>query len=129
MAIVAHADATAAVTIAAECMAERDGVIATTLALALFDTVIVTMVRFASERSAEKDGVIATTLALALFITVIVTVVRFLKRTVSSPPLLLLSGNRHRCHALIAYCHNAVAVVLRTLQLAAMLQVDKQILA
>jgi len=63
MAVVAHADATAAVTIAAEHSAKKDGIIATTLALALLVTVIVTIVRFAGEHSAEKDGIITITLA------------------------------------------------------------------
>jgi len=65
MAIVAHADTTAAVIIATEHLAEMDGVIATTLALALFIAIIMTVVRFATKSLAEKDGIIATTLALA----------------------------------------------------------------
>jgi len=65
MAIVAHADATAAVTIATERSAEMDGVIATTLAVALFIAVVMTVMRFAVKSSAKKDGIIATTLALA----------------------------------------------------------------
>jgi len=55
MAVVAHADATAAVTIAAECSAKKDDALAITLALALLVTVIVTIVKFASDCLAEKD--------------------------------------------------------------------------
>jgi len=109
MAIVPHADATAAVTIAAESSAKKDGVIATTLDLSLLVTVIVTIVRFAGERSTEKDGIITITLALEW----------------QQTPLARYSMMPHP--ALIAYCHNAVAIVLRMLQPAAMLQVDHQI--